>query len=165
MKNDLILMTFSQQDTARKVLQILDILRDGITVGLETISVVERDNQGQTIVHQYKLLPDSLNRPEGKVLETFTCALFGDSDDGILQLADAGLDEIFLQDVAGALQLEKSALVIYIRRDRLVDTRRLLDALGLLQGKIHHVCFPDEVEDAIINLGCNNSSDNQLIEN
>jgi len=163
MTNDLIVMTFSQKDIAQRAWQTLEILRDGVNVGREISCFVERDNQGQIIVHQWKLLSDSPHRNESKFLEAFIYTIFGESHARIQKLSDAGLDEVFLQDVVGALQPENSCLVVYIRHDRLVDTRRLLNALGLLRGKIYHVSFLDKVERAIMNLESNDTSDDKSL--
>jgi uncharacterized membrane protein len=151
--SDLIILTFSQEDEAFQVRQALEIMRGRQLFGLENTALVTRDRAGQATIHQRWGLPAYPRSPRRRLPVLFAGAIFGDvPEEGIRKLVDAGLDEIFLKEVAIALDPDGSALLIYIPPDSIVDTRRLLDALALFHGKLHHTRIPAEVEKAILAL-------------
>lgn len=153
MKNDLIVMTFSRPENAYQAWQALIVMRSNRTFVPESGRLVERDSNGRTVVQQHKVLSYPQNGTQSKVLELFIDAIFGNViEERLSQLTDSGLDEVFLRDVVKALQPESSALLFYIPRDFLVDTRLLLSSLELLRGTLYHTSFPDEVEAAILAL-------------
>lgn len=153
MKNDLIVITFSQTGQAFKAWQALMMMRSTIAFVPDSGRLLERDRKGKVIVHHFKTLPASQEFTQTKFLDIFIEILFAeDHEVEINRLADTGLDEIFLRDVAKALAPDSSALVFYIPRKMLVDTHRILNILSLLNGTLYHANFPDEVEEAIMAL-------------
>jgi uncharacterized membrane protein len=151
--SDLIIITFPQEDEAFQARQALEIMRGKQIFGLENTALVTRDRAGQTAVHQRWGLPAYPRSPTRRLPVLFADAIFGPApEQGAQKLAGAGLDEIFLKEVATALDPDGSALLIYIPPDSIVDTRRLLDALALFHGKLHHTGIPAEVEKAILAL-------------
>ena len=153
MSSDLIITTFPHEDEAFQVRQALDLMRGRQLFGLENAALVTRDSAGQATVHQRWGLPAYPRNPRRRLPVLLASAIFGDvPEEGIRKLADAGLDEIFLKEVATALDPDGSALLIYIPPDSIVDTRRLLDALALFHGALHHTIIPAEVEKAILAL-------------
>jgi len=150
-RSDLIIITFLQEDEAFQARQALQIMRGRQLFGLDNAALVTRDRTGRAAVHQRWDLPAY---PSGRLRNLpvlFADALFGPTpEEGAQRLADAGLDEIFLKEVATALEPEGSALLIYIPSDSVVDTRRLLDTLALFDGKLHHTSIPRAVQNAIL---------------
>jgi hypothetical protein len=115
--------------------------------------LLERNKKGITIVHHYKSLSKPKNSSQTKVLDFLISVIFAEGyEEKINQLAEIGLDYVFLRDVAASLEPDSSALVFYIPRNMLLDTRRLLSALSLLNGTLYHASFPDIVENAILTL-------------
>ena len=160
MNSDLIIITFPQEDKAFRGPRGPEIMRGRQLFGLENAALVTRDSAGQATVHQRWGLPAYPRNPRRRLPVLFASAIFGDvPEEGIRKLADAGLDEIFLKEVATALDPDGSALLIYIPPDSIVDTRRLLDALALFHGKLHHTRIPAEVEKAILALAKIEDSD------
>jgi hypothetical protein len=72
---------------------------------------------------------------------------------GILQLSEAGLDKMFLQDVVQALKPDTSAFLIFVPEESLIDTRRYLTFLPILEGTPHHTIFPSAVTTKILEEG------------
>jgi len=153
MINDLIVLTFSQAEHAYKAWQALIVMRSSGTFVPESGRLVKRDRYGKAVVQQHKILSYPQSETQSKVLELFIDVIFGNAiEEQFSRLADSGLDEVFLRDVAKALQPESSALLFYIPHDFLVDTRHLLSSLALLRGTLYHTSFPDEVEASILAL-------------
>ena len=153
MNSDLFILTFPQEDEAFQARQALEIMRGKQLFGLENTALVTRDRAGQAAVHQRWGLPAYPRNPRRRLPVLFADAIFGDvPEEGIRKLADAGLGEMFLKEVATALDPDGSALLVYIPADSIVDTRRLLDALALFSGILHHTRIPSQVEEAILAL-------------
>ena len=153
MNSDLIIITFPQEDEAFQAQQALEIMRGKQLFGLENTALVTRDRTGQAAVHQRWGLPAYPRNPRRRLPVLFADAIFGGIPEvGMKKQVDAGLDEMFLKEVATALDPDGSALLIYIPPDSIVDTRRLLDALALFDGNLHHTSIPAEVEKAILAL-------------
>lgn len=153
MNSDLIILTFSQEDKAFQARQALEIMRGRQLFGLENTALVTRDRAGQAAVHQRWGLPAYPRNPRRRLPVLFADAIFGPAPEQEAQrLADAGLDEMLLKEVATALDPDGSALLIYIPADSIVDTRRLLDALALFSGTLHHTRIPAQVDEAILEL-------------
>jgi uncharacterized membrane protein len=149
--SNLIIISFPQEDEAFQARQALEIMRGRQLFGLENTALVTRDRTGQAAVHQRWGLPAYPRNPRRRLPALFADAIFGPArDQGARRLTDAGLDEIFLKEVATALDPDGSALLIYIPPDSIVDTRRLLDALALFNGKLYHMHIPAQVENAIL---------------
>jgi uncharacterized membrane protein len=150
-QSGLIIITFLQQDEAFQARQALEIMRGRQLLGLDNAAFVTRDRTGRASVHLRWDLPAYPRGRRGHLPVLFADAVFGPTpEEGTQRLADAGLDEIFLKEVATALEPKGSALLIYIPSDSVVDTRRLLDALALFDGKLHHTSMPAAVENAIL---------------
>jgi len=151
MNSDLIIMIFVQEEDALKARQALEIMRDSGLLGLENAALVIKDSTGRAAVHQRWELPAYPRKPSSHLPVIFADAIFrSTSREGVQKLADAGLDERFLKDVTHELGPSSSALLIYVPHDSLVDTRRLLDTLGLFRGTLHHTTFPARVEGVIL---------------
>ena len=151
MKSDLIIVIFAHEDAASQARQALEIMRGKQLFGLEDATLVTKDRAGRTALHQRWDLPAYPRGRQRRLPVLFADAIFGPtSEEGTQRLADAGLDETFLKEVATALEPDGSALLIYIPADSIVDTRRLLDALALFQGELHHTSIPSVVEQAML---------------
>jgi uncharacterized membrane protein len=149
--SDLVIVTFPQEDEAFQARQALEIMRGKQLFGLDNAALVTRDRSGRAAVHQRWDLPAYPRGRRGRLPVLFADAIFGPAPElGAQRLAEAGLDESFLKEVVKALDPDGSALLIYIPSDSIVDTRRLLDALALFEGELHHTSMPAAVEEAIL---------------
>ena len=129
----------------------MEIMRGKQLLGLDNAALVAKDRSGRAVVHQRWDLPAYPRGRRRRLPVLFADAIFGPTpEEGAQRLADAGLDEIFLKEVATALEPEGSALLLYIPSESVADTRRLLDALALFDGKLHHTSMPAAVENAIL---------------
>lgn len=151
MQSDLIIVTFLQEDRACQARQALEIMRGKQLFRLDNAALVTRDRTGRASVHQRWDLPFFPRGRREHLPVLFADAVFGSTpEEGVQKLAGAGLDEIFLREVATALEPESSALLIYVPSETIADTRRLLDVLELFDGKLHHTSMPAAVENAIL---------------
>ena len=150
MYDELIFMIFSGEGGAGEAWSALEKIHEGQLFRLVDIVLVSRDRAGEVAL-----------RPQWKVsvvpgdqdcqIPLFVAeALFGKSAKvDIQQLNEGGLDKTTLQNVSQAVEVDSSALLIYIPGDSLIDSRTYLAPLSRLQGTLHHTTFPSTVKDAI----------------
>lgn len=151
MYNELIVMTFDRAEDALKVRHALEMMRDSHTFGLMDAVIITRDTSGQAAVHQQRVFPTEMSSPSNRFAGLFADVLFGQLPEEMAQqLADAGLDKIFLQDIVAALGSDSSAILIYIPQDKLIDAQRLMNSLSLLRGTVHHTTISSSIEEVIL---------------
>ncbi len=151
MLHDLIVMTFDSEVDASKAQGGLEIMRDSQMLGALNAIMVTRDRAGKVIVHQQSAVPAQPPSPGSQVPGILAGAVSAKQpEEGAQQLVDAGLDGRFVTEVSSALGPGSSMLINYVRRDSLVDTQRLLDALGQYRGTLYHTTVPTEVEEVIL---------------
>jgi len=84
-------------------------------------------------------------------LTLFTNVLFTDSQGSRkLGLVIAELDEMFLEEITDAWEANSSALLIFIQRESLADTRKLLDHLSKFSGTLIHTTIPSRIIESIL---------------
>jgi len=153
MKNDFIVLTFKQSGQAFKAWQTLKMIRPIKNILLESGRLLECDKQGNLSVHKDRTLSDSQINTQARVLDLLVGFFFlKDRELELSRLSKIGLDEVFLSDVFKALRPDSSALVFYIPRDKLVDTRYLIKTLSMFNGTLFQASFPDDVEADILAL-------------
>lgn len=151
--NELFVITFVEVGGASKAWQSLEDMRsDFYTFTPQSSRLVERDKNGELVVRKHKLHLDTHDLSQSIVINLFINAVCNDTDENIQLFVDAGLDEVFLRDVSIALKPDRSALVIYIPHDSVVDTLNLLKSLKKVGGTLYHTIFPSKVEAAILAL-------------
>jgi uncharacterized membrane protein len=154
MKNDFIVLTFKQSQQAFKAWQTLKMIRPIKNILLENGRYLECDRQGKLTVHQNKPLSDPQINTQSRVLDLLVGIIsLKDCELELSRLSKIGLDDVFLSDVFKALRPDSSALVFYIPREKLVDTRYLINTLSMFNGTLYQASFPDDVEADILALG------------
>jgi uncharacterized membrane protein len=156
MHNDLIVMTFKNETDASKARGALEIMRNSQMLGVSNAVMVTRDKAGEVSVHHQSESPAHVPSPSSQLAGLLADAIFGKHpEDREKKLVDAGLDKRFLRKVSSALDSTSSAILSYIRRDSLVDTQQLMDALSLFEGTLYLTTVPATVEEAILKqAGC-----------
>ena len=152
-KNDLIIVMFTQMEDALKARQGLEIMRGSQVFGLVNAAAVTKDSNGEVTVQQYRqqTIPEPTHQKSVQLLKmVIDIFMHEPSKETVQQLAGAGLDRTFLEEVVADMESSASALFIYSSGDNLVDTQRLLQALNLLRGTLYYTTFPETVKDAIL---------------
>ena len=151
MYSELIMLVFTGQEDSDKILWNLESRYGGELLTLSDIVLIRRDNQGKVAFQMRWKEVDHLYDNHSRLAGAFAEAIFGISGaDGRRQLAEAGFDPLFLEDVIQALKTDSSACLIHVPRDSLIDTRRYLKILEGLQGDLYHTTFRPQVEEALL---------------
>ena len=149
--NDLIVMTFDNQEAAFKARQALEIMRNSRFLGVSNAVIATRDRAGKVVVYHQSELGARRPDPSSQMPGLLVNVIFGKPpEEGAQKLVDAGLDEGFVRKVASALGPDSSMTLNYVWRDSLVDAQQVVDALNQFEGTLHHTTVPAEVEEAIL---------------
>jgi uncharacterized membrane protein len=151
MNNDLIAMTFDTEQDAPIVRKSLMMMRNNPFLGAMNTVGVTRDQKENVTIHsqsQSMLTPPD---PSCQLSNLIANAIFGKSpEQGIQNLIDVGLDEIFVKELASNLVPDSSLILNYVCRDSLVDTQQVIDAFSQFRGTVYHTTVLDEVEVGIL---------------
>jgi len=148
---DLLVMIFDQNGVTPGAWHALNSMRKNRSFGLENAVLVVRDTAGKAFIHQFKRYPTWKPALNDSFLTLFTNAIFsGTADERERDLLIAELDEVFLEEVADAWQPSTSALLIFVPRQSLVDTRRLLNYLAEFNGTLIRTTFPEQTIEFIL---------------
>ena len=151
MNSELIVKVFTGKEDLDNARQILDISQGGELFRLIDVIFVYRDKLGEITLQLRRKESDRLNNSHDRLAGDFAEAIFGNSRaEGRRQLAAAGLDSFFLQEVAKALKPDSSAYLFYLSRESLIDAGRLIEILEGLQGDLYYTTFQPEVEEALL---------------
>ena len=151
MYSELIVVISTGQEDPDKVLRTLESRHGGELLTMSDIVLIRRDEQGKVAFQMRWKEADHLYDNHSRLAGAFAEAIFGiSSADGRRQLAEAGIDPLFLQDVVQALKPDSSAYLIHVPRDSLIDSRRYLKILERLQGDPYHTTFRPQVEEALL---------------
>jgi uncharacterized membrane protein len=151
MKNDLIVLTFENEEDALKARGALEIRRNSQLLGVLNTVIVTRDKTGKLVLHIQRQLPNHPEDPSSQMPELLVETIFGNPPEERLQmLVDAGMDERFFKLVSSALKPGSSLVLSYVPQDSLVDTQQLVEFLNQFNGTLHHTTVPAEVEGAIL---------------
>jgi len=154
MYDELIFVSFAEESGASEAWIALGEIHEGRLFELVDILLLTRDEAGSvTLQPQWKAFSVPADQVHHIPL-LIAKSLFGASAQlDIQQLSEAGLDKIFLQDVAQALKPATSALLVYIPGDSLIDAHTYLGYLSKLRGKPHHTTFLSAVKEVILEQG------------
>ena len=148
---DLLVMIFDQNGVTPGAWHALNSMRKNRSFGLENAVLVERDAAGKASIHHYKSYPTSRPILDDTFLTLFTNVLFTDSQGSRkLGLVIAELDEMVLEEITDAWEANSSALLIFIQRESLADTRKLLDHLSKFSGTLIHTTIPSRIIESIL---------------
>ena len=151
MNNDLIVMTFDNEQDALKARGALEIMHISPFLGALNTLPVSRDAAGK-VVYQAPQLPNDQVGPDSWIPNQFVNTIFGESEEEMQKLVAAGLDESFLKLIKTALNPGCSMILLYIRHDSLVDTQQVLEALKQYNGTLYQTTISPQVEDTISQL-------------
>lgn len=145
--SDLIVIAFEQKEDALLARKALEIMRDRHMFGLEHAAEITCDANGHAALHHHwvpSVHPYGTRRHLALLLSR---AMFDiDAAGQRVRLAEAGLDEFFLEEVMQALAPNSSALMIYIPNNSTADAHTLLKILALFQGTLHRTTISPEAE-------------------
>ena len=151
MYSELIVMIISGKECSDEAWQVSDIDRGGELLGLTDMVQIHRDSAGKSSYHVHTKESDLLINYRNRMAGTFAESIFDVSQgEARNQLIDAGLDPYFLRIVIQALIPDSLAYLIYVSRENLLDTRRLLEILEKQQGDIYQTTFRPQVEEVLL---------------
>ena len=111
MNNDLIVMTFTNEEDALKTQQALKMMRGSKFWGLVNSVIVSRDSSGKVIVQQQREISAHKLPPGRSFRGVLIDEIFGaHPDEGVQQLVAAGLSERFLEKMTSSLVPNSSAI-------------------------------------------------------
>jgi uncharacterized membrane protein len=150
--SDLIIMAFGHKEGALLTRRALEIMRDRQLFGLEHVTEITCDAAGRTALHHHWSLPVHPHRELSHLTVMLSSAIFDHhAENRHRTLADARLDEFFLQEVMRALAPNTSALLIYVPSNTTTNIRALLNTLSLFEGIVHRTTLSSEAERILIN--------------
>lgn len=153
MTAELIIMIFHQNGETRDVWRALDELNGTGALGLKNAVLLERDARGKAFIQQHKHYPALGPAMDDTFVLFFTNALFtGDAEDLNRDLLVAEFDECFIEELEKAWLPHRSALLIFIPHDSLVNSQQLLDYLSEYSGTLMHTTLPERTIASILEL-------------
>ena len=156
MTAELIVMIFNQNGETRDVWRALENLHKARDIGLKNAVLVERDASGKAFIQQHSHFPTWDRAFDDSFILLFTNALFTeDAETHKRELIASVFDECFVGEFEKAWQPNSSAMVIYIPRNSLVNSQRLLDYLSEYSGTLMYTTLPEQVIDSILELSRN----------
>ena len=148
--SDLIIIAFEQKEDALLARKALEIMRDRHLFGLEHAAEITCDAAGHAALHHHwapSVHPHGTRRHMALMLSR---AMFDiDAEGRHFRLAEAGLDEFFVEEVMQALAPNSSALMIYVPNHSTTNTHALLKILALFQGTVHRTTISPEAESVL----------------
>lgn len=154
MYDELIFVSFAEESGAGEAWIALDEIHEERLFRLVDTVLISRGSTGKVAFELKWKLSTMPGEKDHQIPLIIVKALFGNSADAdIQQLSEAGLDKIFLQDVAQALKPATSALLVYIPGDSLIDAHTYLGYLSKLRGKPHHTTFLSADKEVILEQG------------
>jgi uncharacterized membrane protein len=152
MPNELLVFTFERSAEARRVYDALRAMRRSALLALEQAVIVTKDRAGKVMLYQEQELPAVAGATERDLLRNLAGLVFGVPSEGIVcTLAQAGLDERFLEQLARDMGNDSSALLFLVPPDNIADVDELSKALTLFTGKMHRTILSPEAEAALLN--------------
>jgi uncharacterized membrane protein len=153
MTAELIVMIFHQNGETRDVWRALDELNGTRALGLKNAVLIERDARGRAFIQQFKHYPALDPAMDDTFVLFFTNALFTeDAEDLNRDLLVSEFDECFIEELEKAWLPHSSALLIFIPRDSLVNSQRILDYLSEYSGTLMYTTLPERSINSILEL-------------
>ena len=151
-QSDLIVMIFDSRQDAPHARIALEMMRGNHQFGLEHAAEIMRDHSGRMLLHQRMEITQHAPHPRSHLPAALCCALFGHAtEEHHRKLAEAGLDEFFVNSVSQALAPGRSALLIFVPHDNAsIDKVALFNAVTLLDGALHRTSVPSEFESVLL---------------
>lgn len=151
MHSDLVVMTFDCEGEAHRVREALQATRRSSLLAPENAAIVTKDRAGRAKLDHEWEMGDGWQGNDLNLLNKIarmTCNL--PPEKVLHALAKAGLETRFLENIAGALGNDSSALLFLVRPDGVPDADELLGALALFKGKLHRTTLSPQVEAFVI---------------
>lgn len=152
MPNELLIYTFEHSTEAHRVYNALWAMRRSALLALEQALIVTKDKAGKVRLYQEQELPAVAGATERDLLRNLAGLVFGVPSEGVVRtLAQTGVDERFLEQVAQAMGNDSSALLFLVRPGDIGDVDELRKALALFPGKMHRTMLSPEAEAVLLN--------------
>jgi uncharacterized membrane protein len=150
MYSEIIVIVFDHQGEARRIYDAAGSLRRSGLLALENATIVTKNRAGRVRFQQEWEVPPAPDSRDLDLLTFLTQLVFGVlPQDKVRAAIRVGLDERFLEQVAGAMSNESSALFFLVRPDSVSDAEELMEALKLFRGRIYRTTLPTEVVTAL----------------
>jgi uncharacterized membrane protein len=118
---------------------------------MSDVVLIRRDSQGKSAFQMRWQKADYLSERQRRLAGAFAEAIFGISrEEGHRRLIDAGMDPLFLKEVAETFQPGGMAYLIYVPDESLIDTQGYLEILEALRGDLYHTTFRSQTEEALL---------------
>jgi uncharacterized membrane protein len=149
--SELLVVAFPGETRAAEVLQVLERIHHEHLIDLHAAAVISRDAHGKTVIHE----TNDFTAEQGLVGGALVGGLLGLIKGGLLEGAlvgaglgflaskalDLGFSDEFLQEIAGLLTPNSSAIVVAVEFEKVDEAMRALD---LFHGKILRQTLPPE---------------------
>jgi len=150
---NLVVLTFQDAEEAGQVREALRQAQRAHTISLDDSAIVVKDEDGTIHIQNEIDRGVKVGAVGGSLLGLLIGLLFGGpigsmlvgAVGGILggNLANLGIDEQFIEQVANALEPGNSALFVVVRE---ADPEAAVEALKPFQGNVYYTLLPDEAE-------------------
>lgn len=162
MNNDLIVITFDDEDEAEKVLVALQAMRKKRILSLDDTVIVTKSIKGQVKLHQTLDLTPGTEGLSSSVLGLFAALVFGNSaggtiwgfnvDQAITVLKGMGVDDKLLTEIEHSMGNHSSAIFFHVKKDSMSDPDEVVKVLAQFKGRIHQTTLPIEAETYVMKL-------------
>jgi uncharacterized membrane protein len=149
--SELFVAIFPAAGEAEIAWQFTEILRERPIYGLSYIALVIRGADGDTRFRYVGSPRESADPTRQRMLQGLAEHLLDNPVEAASsRLTGAGIDGIFVENVATQMGPNRSALMIYLPDDSLADIDQLMEFLNLMEATIHRTTLPDAVIEALL---------------
>jgi len=150
MNNDLIAAAYESEGLAQRIYDSLQNMRKSSLLGLQNVVIVSKSGAGKVSVYLKKELPSSPKTTDAEILNFITETIFTDPQNEMVQgLVEDGIDDLFIETLSRALDVNSSALLFLLSYNSMNDTDELLGTLALFKGRIYQTTIPQQTKRAI----------------
>lgn len=150
MRYDLIAAAYESEGMAQRIYDSLQNMRNGPLLGLQNVMIATKSGDGKVTITLKKELPAASKTSDAELLNFIAEMIFTDSENEMVQeLAEEGLDALFLERFSRALDLKSSALLFLVSFTSMSDVDELLNMLALFKGRIYQTTLSPQTITAI----------------
>lgn len=150
MRNDLIAAAYESEGLAQRIYESLQSMRKGPLLGLQNVMIATISGDGKVTITLKKELPAASKSSDAELLNFIAEIVFTDSENEMVQeLAEEGLDDLFLERFSQAMDVKSSALLFLVSYTSISDVDELLNMLALFKGRIYQTTLSPQTITAI----------------
>ena len=150
MRYDLIAVAYESEDMAQRIYDSLQNMRKGPLLGLQNVMIATKSGDGKVTIALKKELPAASKTSDAELLIFIAEMIFTDSENEMVQeLAEEGLDDLFLERFSQAMDVKSSALLFLVSYTSTSDADELLNMLALFKGRIYQTTLSPQTITAI----------------